>query len=325
MKPPIGNSMELRQLRYFVAVADAGSFSGAAAALHVLQSTVSQQVQKLEDRLHTNLFERHARGVRLTQAGQDLLRSARRIILEVDRALSKAGRVARAEVGKLPLGFYTSLSSGPLRNTLAAMRAVSPEVTFELYEGNPPDLLAALREYRIDLAVTVLEVTSPEFSTLHLWNERLVAALPEEHPLATQDSVTWRELADVRLVVRTWETGAVLYTFLAGRIARDRYLPADQHFVSREVLLGLVGLGFGMTVLGETATGARYPGVAFRPIAEPDAFVPVTAAWLADNDNPVRGRFVAMLRDRLKGQTRHAADRLASWLAPISTLLIGVI
>jgi len=282
-------------------VADAGSFSGAATALGVLQPTVSQHIRRLEDRLHTNLFERFARGVRLTHAGQQLLRSARRIIFEVDRALAKARRIARAEEGKLPLGIYTSLSSGPLREALAALAAESPEVTLELYEGNPPDLLSALREHRIDVALTVLEVSSTEFTTLHLWEEGLVAALPGDHPLAAQDAVTWSELAEVQLVVRTWETGAVLYTFLAGRIARDSYLPADQHFVSREVLLGLVGLGFGMTVLGETATGAHYPNVVFRPIAEADAFVPVTAAWLADNDNPVRGRFVAMLRDSLKG------------------------
>lgn len=317
--------MELRQLRYFIAVADAGSFSGAAAALGVIQPTVSQQVQKLEDRLHTNLFERHARGVRLTHAGQELLRSARRIMFEVDRALTSVSRIARTEAGKLPLGFYTSLSSGPLREALAALRAESPDITFELYEGNPPDLLSALREHRIDLALTVLGVTSPDFETLHLWDERLIAALPEDHALAAKETVTWRELADTRLVVRTWETGAVLYTFLAGRIARDSYLPADQHFVSREVLLGLVGLGFGMTVLGETATGARYPGVAFRPIAETDAFVPVTAAWLADNDNPVRGRLVAMLRDRLKAHCFGSAKRLLASFAPISTMLLGAI
>lgn len=317
--------MELRQLRYFVTVADSGSFSGAAAALGVIQPTVSQHIQRLENQLHTNLFERHARGVRLTDAGQELLRSARKIIFEVDRALAKAGRIARAETGKLPLGFYTSLNSGPLRETLAAFHAESPEVVFELYEGNPPDLLSALREYRIDVAVTVLEVASPEFTTLRLWDERLVAALPERHPLAAQEAVTWGELAEVRLVVRTWETGAVLYTFLAGRIARDSYLPADQHFVSREVLLGLVGLGFGMTVLGESTTGAQYPGVVFRTISERDASVPVTAAWLADNNNPVRGRFVAMLRDRLKVQGQRTAGRLASWLAPVSAMLISAI
>ena len=80
-----------------------------------------------------------------------------------------------------------------------------------------------------------------------------------------------------------------------------------------------------MTVLGETATGARYPGVAFRPIAETDAFVPVTAAWLADNDNPVRGRLVAVLRDHLKAYCFGSAKRLLAWFAPVSTMLLGAI
>jgi DNA-binding transcriptional LysR family regulator len=160
--------MELRQLRYFLAVADAGSFSGAAAALGVIQPTVSQYIQRLETRLHTNLFERHARGVRLTFAGRHLLRAAHRIVFEVHRGLGLAARVSRTGAGQLLLGFCTSLSAGPLRDVLAGLRAQSPDVAIELYEGNPPDLLAALREYRVDVALTVLEVNSPEFETLRL-------------------------------------------------------------------------------------------------------------------------------------------------------------
>lgn len=131
--------MELRQLRYFVAVADTGSFSGAAVALGVIQPTVSQHIRRLEARLHTNLFERHARGVRLTFAGRHLLRAARRIVFEVDQALGHAARVARTESGQLLLGFYTSLSAGPLRDMLATLRAQSPDVAIELFEGSPPD------------------------------------------------------------------------------------------------------------------------------------------------------------------------------------------
>lgn len=316
--------MQLRQLRYFVAVADAGSFSGAAAALGVIQPTVSQQLQKLEDRLHTNLFERHPRGVQLTYPGRNLLRAARRIVQETDRALLYAARAARAEAGMLPLGFYTSLSSGPVRDALAAFRAEAPDVVFELVEGSPPDLLSALRERRIDLAFTVLEVASAEFETQHMWDEPLVAALPAAHSLAQQETVSWADLAETSLVVRTWESGSVLYTFLAGRIAPDTYLPAEQHFISREALLGIVGLGCGATVVGASATGASFPGVVFRPITEANASVPVTAVWLAENDNPVRGRFVAMLRDRVRGALR-SASRSASWLAPISTTLLAAI
>lgn len=301
--------MELRQLRYFVAVADAGSFSGAAAALGVIQPTVSQHIQRLESRLHTNLFERYPRGVRLTHAGQRFLRSARRIIYELDQATGHAGRIARAEAGALSIGFYVSLSTGPLRTALAAFRAEAPEVALELQEGSPPDLLAALREHRIDVALTVLEVASAEFATLHLWDEELAAALPEDHPLATREAVSWSDLAEAPLVLRTWESGSVLYTFLAGRVAPDAYLEADQHFVSREALLSLVGLGFGATVIGESATGVAHSGVVFKSIAEPDAAVPVTAAWLKENDNPARGRFVAVVRDLSKPAGNRRLDR----------------
>jgi len=324
-RPDRHRSIELRQLRYFIAVADAGSFSGAASALGVLQPTVSQHIQRLEDRLHTNLFERHPRGVHLTFVGRHLLRAARRIIREVDQVLGLAMRVGRAEAGLLPLGFYLSLSAGPLREALLAFRRASPEVMIELYEGSPSDLLTALRERRIDLAFTVLEVSSPEFATLRLWDEPLVAALPEDCVLASQDTVTWSDLAKASMVMRTWESGSVLTALLAGRIAPDSHLQAEEHFISREALLGMIGLGFGATVLGASAAGASYPGVAFRPIAEANASIPVTAVWLVGNDNPVRHRFVAILRDRLKAQDRLASRKLASWLAPISTMLIGTI
>lgn len=305
--------MELRQLRYFVAVADARSFRAAAEALGVRQPTVSQHVQKLEDRLATNLFERRARGVRLTQAGEYLLKVARRIVAELDQAAWHAAAVAQAEAGLLSLGFYTSLSAGPLRAAIAAYRALAPDVVFDLVEGSPPDLMAALRERRIDVAFTVGAVIGSDLSILRLWDEPLLAAVAADGPLATQGSVTWADLAGAPLVVRTWERGPVLYTFLAGRLTPHALTPAiAQHFISREALLSAVGLGFGATVVGGSAAGLAYPGVAFRPIAEPDAAIPVSAVWLPDNDNPLRQRFVAVTRDRLRDRARQATGGSAS-------------
>ncbi|MFZ5558699.1 MAG: LysR family transcriptional regulator [Pseudomonadota bacterium] len=305
--------MELRQLRYFVAVADAGSFSGAAAALGIQQPTVSQHIRKLEDRLHTDLFERRARGIRLTRAGEHLLRVARRIVADMDQALRHATAVAKAEAGMLSIGFYTSLSSGPLRDTIAAYRAAAPRVAFELFEGSPPDLLAALRGHRIDLALTVGEVIAPDLAMLRLWDEPLLAALPGDSPLARQESVSWADLAAAPLVVRTWERGPVLYTFLAGKLTPHALMPEIvQHFISREALLSAVGIGFGITVVGRTAAGLAYPGVAFRPLAEPDASIPVIALWLPDNGNPMRQKFVADLRDRVRADARQLRSGPAS-------------
>ncbi len=300
--------MELRQLRYFVAVADAGSISGAARKLGVSQPTVSDRISSLESKVNTNLFERRSRGMKLTFAGCHLLRRARRIVADVDYVLNHTERVARVEVGTLPLGFYTSLASGPLRDTLKAFQNASPDVSLELHEGNPTELLAALREREIDLAITVLDVSTAGFETQDLWEEDLVVALPTGHLLAKKDSITWADLEGQPIVMRTWASGSAPYNLLPGRIAPDGYVPTERHCVSREALLNLVGLEMGLTVIGGSAMGLSLPGVVLKPMSGPDVTLPVMAVWLPGNDNPARGRFVAMLRDWRQGldQSRSA-------------------
>ena len=289
--------MELRQIRYFLAVADAGSISEAARRLGVSQPTVSDRIRSLEDRVHTNLFERRPRGMRLTFAGYELLRLARRIVTDVDRALTCTERAARVEVGALSIGFYTSLAGGPLRGTLKAFREAAPEVALELHEGNPPDLLTHLRAREIELAVTVLEVIGGGFETQALWDEALVVVLPIDHPLTRQDSVVWADLRDQPIIMRTWSSGSAPYNLLPGRIAPDGYVATERHYISRESLLGLVGIGAGITVIGRSAIGLKMPGVVLKPMTGPDSTLPVAAVWLPENDNPARGRFVTMLRD----------------------------
>lgn len=289
--------MELRQLRYFVAVADAGSISAAARGLGVSQPTVSDRISALEDRVNSNLFERQPRGMRLTFAGRHLLVLARRIVTDVDQALNFTERTARVQIGTLPLGFYTSLASGPFRETLKRFRYSSPDVTLELHEGNPTELLPALRERHIELAITVLDVSTTGFETQTLWDEDLVVAIPTGHPLAKKESIRWTDLAGLPIVMRTWASGSAPYNLLPGRIAPDGYVPAERHFVSREALLGLVGMEMGLTVIGRSAMGLSLPGVVLKPMSGPDVTLPVMAVWLPGNDNPARGRFVAMLRD----------------------------
>ncbi|MEM7693226.1 MAG: LysR substrate-binding domain-containing protein [Pseudomonadota bacterium] len=289
--------MELKQLRCFVAVANSGSITGGARVLGLRQPTVSNHIRRLEDRFSTNLFERSVRGMTLTFAGRQFLRTARRIVEDLDLAFARADRVAEAKLGALTLGFYTSLSGGPLRETLKLFRSESPDVTVELHEGSPPDLLELLREQRIDLAVTVLDVSNEEFDTQKIWDEELVVAFANEHPLGVREALSWKDLEEVPLVVRTWESGSVLYNFLSARIAPDNYVHAEQHYVSREALLGLIGIGFGMTVMGASAAAASFPGVVFRSLTGPHATVSVNAVWLKGNDNPARGRFVSLIRD----------------------------
>ena len=289
--------MELRHLRHLVAVAEAGSISGAARQLGVSQPTVSACIAALEEQVDTNLIERHARGIRFTFAGRNLVRAARRILADADQALDRTRRSGAVELGVLKIGFYTSLSAGLLRDTLGAFHKTAPDVTLELHEGNPTDLLGKLRDGAVELVLTVLEVSDAEFATQPLWDEALIAALPPDHPLAARDGLVWSDLEGQPLVVRTWESGPAPYSFLATRIAPNGYLPTEPHHVSREALLALVGIGRGITVLGASAGAMAMPNVVFRPMVGEGATMPVNAVWLAGNDNPARGRFVSMLRD----------------------------
>ena len=314
--------MELRQLRYFLAVADAGSISEAARRLGVSQPTVSDRVLALEDRMQTNLFERQSRGVRLTCAGREVLGLARRITKDVDLALAYTERVARVEIGALALGFSISLASGRLRETLGVFRRLAPDVTMALREGNPSDLLARLRDYEIDLAVTVLDVSGGLLETQKLWDEPLVVALPVDHPLAGQPNVVWADLRGQSFVMRTPAGGIASTDSLLDRIADNNHFTIERHCISRDALLGLVGLGSGITVMESSVLGLAMPDVVLKPMSGPDSTLAVTAIWLAGNDNPARGRFVTMLRDwRRSPISRCRPDLCGTWQTGCRTSL----
>lgn len=293
--------MELRHLRYFVAAAEAQSLRGAAEITGLSLPTLSRGVRRLEDELGVSLFERHREGVRLTAAGTSFLRDTHRVLSDLDAAVVLAGRAGRAEVGQLSVGFFTSLVSGRLHDLLAACRHVWADVALSFVEGPYPDQLAAVRDRRLDVGIYAGDVEVSTIETLDLWSEPLLAALPDRHPLAARGSLDWPSLATEVVLMRSWESGPIVYNFFASRLSPKGYMPRiDQHAVARENLLGLVGAGFGVTIVAEPATGATYPGVVFRPIAEPDAFLPIKAAWLPGNDNPLLRRFVSFLREEVR-------------------------
>ena len=299
-----GPAIELVQLRQFVAVAEAGSLRGAARTGGWWLPTVSRGMRRLEERLGVALLERQRTGVRLTAAGRVFLVEARQILAGLERATVNAGRAGRAEVGGMALGFTTSLVAGRLHALLAAWHRAWPEIAIEFLEGSQALLVAALLERRLDLALVVGWPSSPLLELLPLWMEPLYAAVPMAHRLARRRSVDWAAVAGETILVRAWESGAVVHDWLLGRLVAHGHRPRIvQHPLARENLLGLVRAGFGITLVAEPATAARYPGVAFRRIAAADAILPIAAAWLPDNANPVRRRFVRFLQQGLRASS----------------------
>ncbi|MFE0757004.1 LysR family transcriptional regulator [Inquilinus sp. NPDC058860] len=288
---------DLQALRYAITAAEHLSFRRAAEAMGIRQSAISRRVRRLEEMIGTSLFERHPRGLRLTHAGLTFVRDARYVLMLLEQAVSQADRSGRAEAGLLTLGFFPSLVSGRLRDTLEQFRRNYPAILVETVEGSPVDQLQWLRARRIDAGVLAGGYEASDLERLPLWEERIFVALPQGHQLAAALSLEWQDLRREQWLVRAFESGSIVYNFLIGRIAADGYLPStSMHLTSRENILGLVSAGYGITIVPETLTATPYPGIVFRPIMGDGALLPISAAWIAANDNPALRRFIRLLR-----------------------------
>ncbi len=178
--------MELRHLRYFVAVAHEGHVTRAAEKLRMQQPPLSQQIRALEREVDAQLFVRHPRGVALTDAGRSFLADAEAILAQAEHAKIRARRTARGETGRIAVGFTTSAPFHPLvARAIREFRAKRPDVSFVLEESSSADMVSGLRDGRLDVAFIRSGLVDPEGVVVHeLLHEDMAAAFPARHPLA---------------------------------------------------------------------------------------------------------------------------------------------
>jgi DNA-binding transcriptional LysR family regulator len=192
--------IDLRHLRFFTVVAEKLGVRRAAESLRLRPSTLSYHLQVLEDQIGVRLFDRRRGGLELTGAGRHFLESAHRILFELERAVTDAGRFGRAEAGRLGLGFFTSLASGRLPDLLQSYRQAFPGVEVFLIEGNRVDLLGRLRDRRLDVVLVAGCLDGEDgIEALALWDERLLAVLPDGHPLVAMGGIRWSQLGRERV------------------------------------------------------------------------------------------------------------------------------
>lgn len=267
-------------------------------ALGVRQPTVSRHVGDLEDKLGVLLFERHAGGVRLTRGGEVVLRPVHRMFLELDEVIRSAAAAGEARAGKLRLGVLEPPASGKLHALLAEHLRRWPDVLLTLVESHHVELRNRLLDRRLDAAIILDETAGPTLATLLLWRERLCAAMPEAHPLASRTAVTWADLARETVLVQAWHDSSVPRELLIAKMGIN--VRFESHYASQQSVLALVGAGYGVTVVLDMVASAPVPGVEFRPIDEADATTGVVVAWAPGIEDALVGRFVAFLRDEVR-------------------------
>lgn len=209
--------IELKSLRCFMVVAEAGGFRRASASSGVRQSVLSRKVRDLEDALGVSVFERHREGVRLTNAGRRFLEDTRSLFAQLDRATSALQAAGAVGEGHLRLGFACSISGGFLHTLIRTWRTNHPQVALTLQDGSLQELVAAVVQRELDVTVTTGATVPPGCDMEQLWVDRIFLAVSSSNPLSARSSVSLAEIADETFIVNQCNFGVEIRDFLTGR------------------------------------------------------------------------------------------------------------
>ena len=284
--------LELRHLRYFVAVAEELNFSRAADRLHMAQPPLSAAIRQLEQELGTELLLRTTREVRLTDAGSTFLDGARRTLAELDRARSDAQRAAAGEIGQLRVGFSWSARFETLPAIGRAFRANNPDVSLLTEEIWNARMLPALRSGTIDLAIALCPEVAGEFSYLSLRTEPVVALLAQSHPLAANGELELDALAEEGFLMFPRELAPRLYEFMVGLCRRAGFEPIvrGESFHSGWELQILADVE--VVALAPASVALDLPdGIAAVVVADPSDQLETAIVWRKDDSSPTGQAF----------------------------------
>ncbi len=280
---------------YLEASAAAGNFTRAAKSLGINTSTISRRVGRFEDELGLALFERGHGGVRLTSGGKAVLAHIQRALAELDAIRHAGDQNGNGVVGKVRLGVRMPPIGEPLCDLLSGWRAKHPKVGLTIAEMNEWEIQAAVQERRVDVALMTSHTVWPDAVTAPLYRERIVAAIPCEHPLAEKEALDWERLRKETFLVQGWDNSQSAQAFYASFMGCG--VKFQCHAASKQSVFALIAAGFGITLATASQAEVVFPGVVYRPIREDNAWVQVELVWCPEAEDPAIGRFVAFMRD----------------------------
>ena len=299
--------MELRHLRYFVAVAEHLSFTAAASSLGVSQPPLSQQIRDLELEIGVTLFERSSRRVSLTAAGEDFLRNARAILVQASDAVDRARTIGTGTAGILNIGMTSSVLVGPLGRLIRSFEQRCRAVDVRIHEMAPADQIAALRAHRTDLSFLRSPPEDPDLVGQVAWRERLCVALPAKHALATGRSVPIDIFRTERLISLRLESSRFAEEIYRACVLRGFTPDISQQVREASSLVSLVAAGFGLAIIPEFVGRLRHPDVVVLPIDPPFLSADVYALHHR-RKSPVVDNFLNLIRDEAARLTERVQE-----------------
>lgn len=290
--------MDLRQFRYFVAVAEELHFTRAAARLNIGQPPLSLQIQVIERELGVTLLKRTRRNVELTPAGHLFLKEARLTLLQAERAVQTVTRAAKGEMGTLRLSFITSVALVEVfPGAVRAFRNAMPDVHLELKSQSSVKIIDDVLLGTVDVGFTrpsISTVLPTSLETLPVYEDNLMAVLPIDHPLANETGpLSILALKNDKFVLRPRGSGTGFYEQVFDICAEAGFSPQIvQEAVEATTTLGLVAAGVGITIAPEALRTINVHGVVWRELADANVVSRIYLIYNRSNTNPIRERFV---------------------------------
>ena len=289
--------MELRQLRYFVAIVEEGGFSRAAERLHISQPPLSTQIRSLEDEIGVRLLERSNRGVSVTPAGSVFYEEVRAVLARLEHARNKTLQVGRGDVGSLSVGFVSIADYGILPPALKSFRAQFPLVEVHLHELTTDAQIRELRAATLDLGIGLAPVDEPDLEFKSVLREELVLAAPSGHAvLKSGGAVDMRALSRASFIVPPRDVAPGLYDLTISYCRSFGFAPQiGQNARQMQTVIGLVSAGMGVALVPSSVRNLKRTGVQYRRLRGKPALVELGILRLRDSASPLRENFVAAL------------------------------
>src|SRR5258708_14929942 len=282
--------MELRQLRYFVAVGEEQHYGRAEQRLRVAQPALSRQIQNLEAEIGFKLFERLPRGVKITAAGEFLLKEARRILTEINDATARAKRIASGQSGTLRVGFVQTISwQGIVPDSFRHFRDHQPDAELQLKPSSSSEQLGAIQSGYLDAGfVFAPSNTTLEFAQLQIGSVNVVLAIPTGHALTKLTELRLKDLIEAPFVWFPRRVSPIFFDRLMAKCARGglKAPRVVQEASDEVVILSLVACRVGVAFVSSASRGRLPPGVELMPVTDLNVPLPFALVWRKDKSAP---------------------------------------
>ncbi len=298
--------MELRHLRYFLAVATELHFGHAAEKLHIAQPPLSHQIRQLETELGFELFTRTKRSVILTPAGQAFLTQVNQIFQQLDQAIEIGRKTSRGELGQISIGFVGSATYNILPVMLQQFRDRYPQVQIELHELTTDRQLIWLRESKIDIGLMRPPIIEPDITSEIVFEESLIVALPATHQLAVADSIDLSLLAREPFILFPRQLAPGLYDPIITICQAAGFSPlVVQECIQMQTIVSLVSASLGISIVPESIQQVQRVGVVYKPIQDltpPGSkqllrLATISIGWRTNDDSPTVSRLIEVVKN----------------------------